>query len=101
MQSMRQEALSQVEPDALDRVQLGRVGRQLHQGDVVRHLQGASDVPAGTVEHQHRVDVRRELPGEATQEHVHGVGADSGVMSPGIREMLAHHSGMMSPRIPI
>ena len=39
----------EVEPEALDRVQLGRIGRQEHQAEIGRHHQVAADVPAGLV----------------------------------------------------
>ena len=46
---MGEEALFEVEPHALDRVQLGRVGRQRHQRDVVGNAQRAGhwDTAAG------------------------------------------------------
>jgi len=45
-----EEALPEVEPDPLDEVELGGVGRQRDQGDVVRHGPGAGAVPSGLVE---------------------------------------------------
>jgi hypothetical protein len=52
---MGEEALFEVEPHALDRVQLGRVGRQRHQRDVVGNAQRAGAVPAGLIEHHRDV----------------------------------------------
>ena len=34
--------LAQVLPDILDRIEFGRIGRQLEQADVVRHLELAA-----------------------------------------------------------
>ena len=35
------EVAFEIVPEILDRVELGRVGRQLHDGDVRRHLDGS------------------------------------------------------------
>ena len=40
-QAVGEEAFAQVEPDALDRVQLGCLGRQRHEGDVAGHTEMA------------------------------------------------------------
>lgn len=50
---VREPVLPQVLPDILNRVQLGGLGGQGHQGDVGRHLQLARDVPAGLIQEQH------------------------------------------------
>jgi hypothetical protein len=47
-QSLREVALSQVKPDALDRVEFWAVGRERDEGDVGRDLDACA-VPAGAV----------------------------------------------------
>ena len=42
-------------PHVLDRVEFGRTGRQRQQGDVGRHDELPSGVPAGLIEDQHGV----------------------------------------------
>ena len=49
-EAQRQEALAQIEPDPLDRVELRAVVRQRHEGEVVGDGQRALVVPAGAVE---------------------------------------------------
>ena len=71
---MREEALLQVEPYALDRVQLRRVGRQRHERDVVRHNERARAMPAGLVEHQGDVLIFRDRLCEAIEELLHRLG---------------------------
>lgn len=65
---MGQEPLAQVEPDALDGVELGCIGWQGHQGDVAGHLQVARAVPSRLIQHEHSVSVwcegRSETDGE-------------------------------------
>jgi hypothetical protein len=68
---MREEALTHIEPDPLDRVELGRVGRQRQQRDIVRHGEPVRDVPAGLIQDEHGVGIGLELPGEVLQEHSH------------------------------
>ena len=71
---MGEEALFEVEPHALDRVQLGRVGRQRHQRDVVGNAQRAGGVPAGSIEHHRDVLVIADGRGKAFEEHLHRLG---------------------------
>ena len=73
-QPMGEEALLEVEPHALDRVQLGRVGRQRHQRDVVGNAQRAGGVPAGLIEHHRDVLVIADGRSEAVEEHLHRLG---------------------------
>src|SRR5690606_39824846 len=54
-QAQRKEALLQVEPDALDGVELGRVRRQRHEGDARWHTEGLAAVPPRAVQHQRDV----------------------------------------------
>ena len=46
---MREEALLEIEPQALDGIELGAVGGQLDQRDVVGHAQVVGDVPSGSI----------------------------------------------------
>ena len=71
---MGEEALLEVEPHALDRVQLGRVGRQRHQRDIGWHGAGALVVPAGLIEHHRDVLVIADGRSEAVEEHLHRLG---------------------------
>jgi hypothetical protein len=71
---MGQKALFEVEPHALDRVQLGRVGRQRHQRDVVGNAQRTGTVPAGLIEHHRDVLIIADGRGETVEEHLHRLG---------------------------
>ena len=75
---MAEPAFSEVEPDPLDRIEFGAVGRQVDQGQVRRHAQAFTDVPAGPIEDQHGVGPGRHGRGELGQEEVHGCGRDLG-----------------------
>ena len=70
--AVRGKALAQVQPDPLDRVQLGAVGRQRQERDGVGHGEPWRAVPAGLVEDEHGVGARLELLSEGDQEQVHG-----------------------------
>ena len=72
------EALAQIEPDPLDRVEFRTVGRQRHQRDVVRNGERALIVPTGAVEDHGGVDVVWPDSGEAGEEHIHDLGVDAG-----------------------
>jgi len=45
---VREEALLEIEPQPLDRIELGRVSRQLQQRDVAGYLEIVGDVPCVT-----------------------------------------------------
>jgi len=79
----REEALAEVEPDPLHRVQLRRAGRQEDQADVGRDGDGVRRVPAGAVEQQGGMDLLwqgllRQGRGEAVEEGLHRRRADLG-----------------------
>ena len=74
----REEALSEIEPDPLDRVEFRTVGWQGRQGEVVRDLKRAAVVPAGAVEHHEGVCVVWPGGGEAGEEQVHDLGVEGG-----------------------
>lgn len=46
----------------------------MHQGDVGGDTQRPGDVPAGAIQHHHRVRVERQFPGELLKECVHHTG---------------------------
>lgn len=86
VQAMGEEALAQVEPDALDGIhqapsrfliamgtQLGAAGGQRQQRDSVRHHELRREVPAGLIKEQDGVHAGRQLLGEGRQEHDHGL----------------------------
>ena len=82
MQPVRQKPLFEVEPHALDGVKLRRVGRQRHEREVGRHIEGACVMPPGSVEDHHRVLVLAYRCSEPVEEELHrlsvGVGQDEG-----------------------
>ena len=68
---MREEAFLEIKPDALDRVQFGRVGGQRDQGDVGRNGEGIRAMPACLIEHHHRMFVISDGFGKAVEEGLH------------------------------
>ena len=73
-----EEAFAQVEPDLLDRAQLGAAGRQRDGSDVAGHVEPMREVRAGSVEDQCRGHVGRELLGEMVEEQAHAGGGGLG-----------------------
>lgn len=71
---MAEVAFAQVEPDPLDRVQLGAVGRQPDERHVWWRGEGCNDVPAGLVHDHDHVFAGWQGRGELVQEDLHGVG---------------------------
>src|SRR3954471_4463480 len=59
--AVREAVLAHELPDVLDRVQLGALGRQRHEGDVWRDDQALREMPSGLVEEKHGVGSRRAL----------------------------------------
>src|SRR6516162_11797739 len=70
-QPVREEAFLEVEPDALYRVQFGRIGWQRNQGDVVRNSEVIRTMPAGLIERHHDVLVLSNGFGETVQKDLH------------------------------
>lgn len=71
--------LAQELPDVLDRVQLGRIGRQRQQTDVFRNAQlAARQVPASSVERDDGVRVWRDPAADLGQMLFHGVAVGDG-----------------------
>ena len=74
----REEALSEVEPQTLDGIELGTVGRREDQSEVLRDVECPGVVPTGAVEDDRDVDVLGQGGGEAGEEQVHEIGIDGG-----------------------
>src|SRR4051794_6875717 len=72
--AMAELVLPQVLPHVLDRVQLGRVGGQRQQGEVLGDGEAAGAVPAGAVEHDHGVGARGDLVADLRQVQAGGRG---------------------------
>jgi hypothetical protein len=63
-----------VEPNSLDRIEFGAVGRQVDERYVVWDPQRMGDVPACLIGDKNSVLVRRELRREHVEEDLHGLG---------------------------
>jgi hypothetical protein len=74
VQPMREEALTEIEPDALHGVQLGAAGWQRQERDVVGHDELRREVPASLVEQKDGVHAGGQLLREGGEEHGHGFG---------------------------
>jgi len=46
----------------------------MQQGDVVRDTQRSGDMPAGSIQHHHRMNAVRQFAGELIEECVHNLG---------------------------
>ena len=68
---MREESFLEIKPDAFDRVQFGRVGRQRDQGDVGRNGEGIRAMPACLIKHHHRMFVISDGFRKAVEEGLH------------------------------
>ena len=68
---MREEALFEIEPDALNRVQFGRIGRQRDQGDVGWNGKRVRAMPAGLIEDHRHMFIRSDGFGKAVEEGLH------------------------------
>ena len=73
-QPVTEMALAQVEPNSLNRIELGAVGREIDQRHVVRDAQRLGDVPAGLIGDEGSVLIRRERCREHVKERLHGLG---------------------------
>ena len=93
-------ALAQLEPHALDRVQLGAVRRQADQGYIVRDCKGMGCVPSRLVDDHDGVLVGGQRLPEPVQEHLHG---DGGHLGQHERKALAgsrlHGGEQVRPRV--
>ena len=77
-QSVGEVALTQVEPEPLDWVELRGIWRQWQQGDVVGDAQRLGAVPAGLIKHHESMLVGSKLLAERGEKQVHRLGADLG-----------------------
>jgi hypothetical protein len=68
----------EVEPEPLDRVELGRIGRQEYWGDVGRHDQFTGDMPACPVHQHDGVCAGSDGLGQFGEEEVHRGGVEPG-----------------------
>jgi hypothetical protein len=68
---VREEAFLEVEPDALDRIEFGRVGRQRNQGDVGRNGEVVGAMPASLIENHHRMFVVSDGFCKAVEKDLH------------------------------
>ena len=68
---MGEEAFLEIEPDALDRVQFGRIGWQRDQGDVGRNGEGVGPMPTRLIEDHRHVLVPSDGFREAVEEGLH------------------------------
>ena len=65
---------AQIVPNALDRVELRAVGRQLQQRDISRYHETLAAVPAGTIEDHHGMRISGDLAADLAEMMVHGGG---------------------------
>src|SRR3954469_793643 len=72
--AVREEAFAQVEPDALDRVQLGAVSRQRNRSDVGGDDEVLGAMPSGLVHDQQDLDVGGQGLGEIVKKADHRLG---------------------------
>ena len=61
----------EIEPDALDRIELGTIGRLRHERDILGHTQLGAAVPSSAVENERDVLVRSDHLGERVEKHLH------------------------------
>jgi hypothetical protein len=71
VEPQRQEAFFEVEPNALDRIELWRIGWEGHERDVRRHAQRFAAVPARAVENECDMLVLCDCHGEGLEKHLH------------------------------
>ena len=69
--SMAEVAFAYIEPNSLDWVGFGAVGRQQHQGRVTQQVQVVGDVPPGLVHHHNGVLAWRADDGELVKDQPH------------------------------
>src|SRR5690349_12007160 len=98
--AMAELVLAQVLPDVLDRVQLGRVGRERQQGEVPGDGEVAGAVPPGAVEHAHAVRPGRDRAADLDEVQAGGrrvgVGQDQGGADGPLR---ADRAEQVGPRV--
>ena len=65
---------AQIVPNALDRIELRALRRQLQQGDIARHHESLAPMPTGTIEDQHGMGILGNLATDLAEMMVHGQG---------------------------
>ena len=70
------EALTQNQPDKFGGYELGFVGRQRREADIVRDGEPLGDVPPGLIKGHDSMDTRGQGVGEAFEKDGHGDGRD-------------------------
>lgn len=73
---MGEVAFLEIEPEPLDRVEFGTVGRQKDRGDVGRHGEVIGDVPSCLVHQHHGMRARGDGLGEFGEKEVHRLGIE-------------------------
>ena len=68
---MREEALLEIKPDALDRVQFGRVGGQRNERDVGWNRKRVRAMPARLIKYHHGMLILSKRLGKAVEEGLH------------------------------
>ena len=81
--SVGEPVVAQELPDVLGRVELGCLGRERQQGDVVRHHELVGHVPPGPVEHEQGVGGRLDGERDLVEVELHGRGVALGQHQPG------------------
>ena len=85
--AVREPVLAQVLPGVLDRVQLGRAGRQQDDGEVFRDLEFVGAVPSGAVHQDHAMGLGGDIPADLVEMHLHGACVGEG----------QHEGGALAP----
>lgn len=80
---VRQPVLPHELPDGFDRVELRRLGGQRDDGDVLRHLEPARDMPAGLVEEEDGVSAWRDRLRDLGEVERHRLARAAGEDEPG------------------
>ena len=73
---MREAIVSEMQPESLDRIEFGRVGRQEDQAEVFRHDEIAARMPAGFVHQHNAMRSWRDGLSEFGKKQVHCGGID-------------------------
>jgi hypothetical protein len=66
----------QIVPKVFDRIEFRRIGRQLDQADVRRHLESSARVIAGTIPHQDGLHAGKKRGGELAEKGVDRIGVE-------------------------
>jgi hypothetical protein len=72
--AVREMVVAQELPDVLDRVQLGRAGRQRQERDVAWHVERPGEMPSGLVEQEDGMGAARHHGADLGKMRLHGFG---------------------------